>query len=41
MKKNKLKETIEFVGLSYKKELIILLVTNVVFLLGSVAIYIL
>ena len=40
MKKNKLKETIEFVGLSYKKELIVLLVTNVLFLLGAVAIYI-
>ena len=40
MKKNKLKETIEFVGLSYKKELVIILVANVLFLLGAVVIYI-
>ena len=40
MKKNKLKETIEFVGLSYKKELIIIIVFNAVFLLGAVAVYI-
>ena len=40
MKKNKLKETIEFVGLSYKKELIIIIAFNAVFLLGAVAVYI-
>lgn len=40
MKKNKLKETIEFVGLSYKKELVIILVINVVFLLAAISIYI-
>ena len=40
MKKNKLKETIEFIGLSYKKELIIIIVFNAVFLLGAVAVYI-
>ena len=40
MKKNRLKDIIEFVGLSYKKEILIIAITNVVFLLGSVAIYI-
>lgn len=40
MKKNKLKETIEFVGLSYKKELAIILVINVVFLLAAISTYI-
>lgn len=40
MKKNRLKDMIEFVGLSYKKEILIIAITNVVFLLGSVAIYI-
>lgn len=39
MKKNKLKETIEFVGLSYKKELIILLATNIIMLIGAVLLY--
>ena len=36
MKKNNLKETIEFVGLSYKKELTIVLVINIVFFVGAV-----
>ena len=40
MKKNKLKETIEFVGLSYKKELTIVLVINIVFFVGAILIYI-
>ena len=40
MKKNKLKDTIEFVGLSYKKEIIIILAINVIFLLSAIAIYI-
>lgn len=40
MKKNKLKETIEFAGLSYKKELTIVLIVNVVFLVGAILIYI-
>ena len=40
MKKNKLKETIEFVGLSYKKELTIVLVVNIVFFAGAILIYI-
>lgn len=37
--KNKLKETIEFVGLSYKKEIFKIALTNVAFLLGAFAIY--
>lgn len=40
MKKNKFKETIEFVGLSYRKELTILLVMNAIFLIGAVLVYI-
>ena len=40
MKKNKLKETIEFVGLSYKKEIIIILVLNILLLIAAVIIYI-
>ena len=40
MKKNKLKDTIEFVGLSYKKEIIIILAINVIFMLSATAIYI-
>ena len=36
MKRNKLKDTIEFVGLSYKKELTIALVINIVFFVGAV-----
>lgn len=39
MKKNRLKDIIEFVGLSYKKEVLIITITNVVFLLGAVSIY--
>ena len=39
MKKNRLKDTIEFVGLSYKKEVLIITITNVIFLLGAVSIY--
>ena len=40
MKKNKFKETIEFVGLSYKKEMAILLTMNALFLIGAVIVYI-
>ena len=40
MKKNKFKDTIEFVGLSYKKEIIIILAINVIFMLSATAIYI-
>ena len=40
MKKNKFKETIEFVGLSYKKEVTILLVTNALLLIGAVLVYV-
>ena len=40
MAKNKLKETIEFVGLSFKKELIIIMAINIVFAIGIVLIYV-
>ena len=40
MMKNKLKETIEFVGLSYKKELAIILVINIIFMIGGVLVYV-
>ena len=40
MKRNKLRDTIEFVGLSYKKEITIIIVLNALFVLGAVAIYI-
>ena len=40
MKKNKLKETIEFVGLSYKKELAIFITINIVFFIGAALIYV-
>ena len=40
MKRNKLKETIEFVGLSYKKELIIIIVLNAVFFIGAILMYV-
>lgn len=39
MKRNKLKDTIEFVGLSYKKELTIVLIINIVFFVGAVLIF--
>ena len=39
MMKNKLKETIEFVGLSYKKELVIILAINAIFLIGAVLVF--
>ena len=39
MKKNRLKDIIEFVGLSYKKEVLIITITNVIFLLGAASIY--
>ena len=39
MKKNRLKDIIEFVGLSYKKEILIITITNVLFLFGAVSIY--
>ena len=37
--KNNLKETIEFVGLSYKKEITKVILVTIIFLLGAVAIY--
>ena len=40
MKSNKLKETIEFVGLSYKKEMLKLLLINLAFLIALLLIYI-
>ena len=40
MKNNKLKETIEFVGLSYQKEMIKLLLINLAFLVALLLIYI-
>lgn len=40
MKKNKLKDTIEFVGFSYQKELLKIIFINIPLLLGAVAIYI-
>ena len=39
MKKNSLKETIEFVGLSYKKEMFKIFIVNIVFLGGAFCIY--
>ena len=39
MKKNKLKDTIEFVGLSFKRELTIILVFNLVFVLGAATLF--
>ena len=39
--KNKLKETIEFVGLSYKKELVKITAINVLLLVGAVLVYLL
>ena len=39
MMKNSLKETIEFVGLSYKKELLKIVLLNLVLLAGAVLIY--
>lgn len=39
MKKNSLKETIEFVGLSYKKEMLKILLINIVLLGGAFCIY--
>ena len=39
--KNSLKQTIEFVGLSYRKELLKILIVNIVLLAGSVLIHIL
>ena len=40
MKKNKLKELIDFVGLSYKKEMIMLIIINAVLFIAAVLIYI-
>ena len=40
MKKNKLKELIDFIGLSYKKEMSILIVINVTFIIAAALIYI-
>ena len=39
MMKNRLKDTIEFAGLSYQKEMLKIVGTNVVLLLGAVALY--
>ena len=39
MKKNSLRETIEFVGLSFKKEIFKIIMVNLVFLLSVAAIY--
>lgn len=39
MMKNNLKQTIEFVGLSYKKELVIILAINAIFLIGAVLVF--
>ena len=41
MKKSKLRETIEFVGLSYKKEMIKTLVINLLFMSGAIVLYVL
>ena len=38
--KNRLKETVEFVGLSYKKELAIIIVLNVLLILGAAALFV-
>ena len=40
MKKNKLKELIDFVGLSYKKEMTMLIIVNAVLFIAAVLIYI-
>ena len=39
MMKSKLKETIEFVGLSYKKEILKIILVSLILLLGAIAIY--
>ena len=39
MKKNSLKETIEFVGLSFKKEMVKILIVDFIFLVGAFLIY--
>lgn len=39
MKKNSFKQTIEFVGLSYKKELLKIILINTIFLLGGIIAY--
>ena len=41
MSKGSFRETIEFVGLSYKKEILKILLINIAFLLGIVALYLL
>ena len=38
--KNNLKETIDFVGLSYKKEIIKIILINIVLLLGAILLYV-
>ena len=40
MMKNKIKETIEFTGLSYKKEMLKIILINIVFLIGTVLLFI-
>ena len=37
--KNNLKETIDFVGLSYKKEMLKIILINIILLLGAVLLY--
>ncbi len=39
MMKNNLKETIDFVGLSYKKEMLKIILINIILLLGAVLLY--
>ena len=39
MMKNKLKETIEFTGLSYRKEMLKVALVNIALLLGAVLLY--
>ena len=40
MKKNSLKQTIEFVGLSYKREMLKIIIINAVFLIAGVVMFI-
>ena len=39
MMKNNLKETIEFAGLSYKKEIVKIVLVNIILLIGTVVVY--
>ena len=38
--KNRLKETVEFVGLSYKKELVIIIILNAILIIGAVSLFV-